>query len=397
MIPARARALLFELSDEAASLAGRYPLFVTRDVEELPPDEVPVFTFHTIEPAVFEAQLAHLARNGYRTAGCDALLRHVTGEERLPPRSVMLTIDDGRKSVWTFGFPLLRRYGFTATVFLIPGYVEEAQETGPTLADAWEGRIPASTLQVEDPALMTWSEVRAMQAAGAAEFQSHTLFHHRVPVSARPAGFLGPRPRQAFFDLPVPAGLEPLLLAGGPQALLGLPLFETAPATHGRQRYHPPQGLLEECLARVREAGGAELFADRSGRRELRRILADAFRRHGPGRCETPAEAEAALRRDLLDARLAIETRLGQPCRHLCYPYHEGSEIAGRLAAGTGHASAFWGPLPGRAMPRPGSNPMRLARVKNDYLHRLPGQGRRSLASIMGDKLRRRQSGGPVY
>ncbi|MDX6751728.1 polysaccharide deacetylase family protein [Geminicoccaceae bacterium 1502E] len=398
MNAARARALLFELYDEAASLAGRYPRFVTRDVDRLPPGEVPVFTFHTIEPEPFEAQLAHLARNGYRTVDSEALLRHLTGAEALPPRSVMLTIDDGRKSVWTFGFPLLRRYGFKATVFLIPGYAREAEETGPTLADAWEGRVPARSLRVEDPQLMSWAEIRAMDAAGVADFQSHTLYHHRVPVSGRVTGFLGPQPREAFFDLPVPAGTEARLLADGPQALLGLPIFETAPVSHGRPRHHPPEGLVEECLAGVRAAGGVELFARPDAAAVLRRIFGEAVQRHGPGLRETHEEAEAALRRDLERSRLIIEEKLGgRPCRHLCYPYHAGSAVADRLAREAGYRSAFWGPLRHRAMPRAGTDPMRIPRVKNDYLHRLPGEGRRPLAAILGDKLRRRHRGGAVY
>ena len=131
---------------------------------------------------------------------------------------------------------------------------------------------------------------------------------------------------------------------------------------------------------------------------QLRRVHDEARQAHGPGRVESPAEALAALAEDLADSRALIEAALdGKPCTHLCFPYTEGSAEAVRLAREAGFEAAYWGVLEGRRINQAGDDPLRIVRLKNDYIHRLPGTGRRSLGRIMLEKLRRRLTGGPIH
>ncbi len=46
------------------------------------------------------------------------------GEADLPPRSVMITIDDGWKSVYTDAYPILKEFGFPFTLFLYKNYID---------------------------------------------------------------------------------------------------------------------------------------------------------------------------------------------------------------------------------------------------------------------------------
>jgi peptidoglycan/xylan/chitin deacetylase (PgdA/CDA1 family) len=386
------------LRDEWRSLRVGYPDFVTRDVESVPVGDVPVFTFHTIEPEPFEAQLRHLQRNGYRTIDGAALLRHLRGREAAPPGAVMLTIDDGRKSVWTYGVPLLRRYGFVATVYLIPGYVQPGSGLDATLEDVWSERMAASELKVHDPELMNWQEIRAAQESGVIDCQSHTLFHHRVPTGPSLKGFVGPTTRDAVFDLPVPAGEEPRLVAANIGLVLGMPLYEASPLMLGRRRYHPEPAVVQACLDLVRSRGGAEFFATSDAHKALRRTHDAAIATHGGGRIEDPEDACCAMRDDLAGSRQAIEAALGgKPCTQLCFPYTAGSAEAVEAARAIGFEAAFWGTMAGRRINRADDDPMRIVRLKNDFIHRLPGEGRRRLTSIILDKVRRRVTGGPVH
>jgi peptidoglycan/xylan/chitin deacetylase (PgdA/CDA1 family) len=228
-----------EMRYEADCLrGGRYPAFVTArgaSIEATIEDgEIPVFVFHTIDPQEFEAQLRYLADNDYRTLDCATFWAGLTGAAALAPRSVVLTIDDGRASVWSHGLPLLRKYGMKAVVFLIPGYVREATSLAPTLEDVWVGRIPADALANADPALMSWSEIEAAAATGAIDFQSHTLYHHRVPVSGRIVDYLNPQTSDALFDLPIAQGQEERLCADGIEGLFGTPIYESDSPMAGR-------------------------------------------------------------------------------------------------------------------------------------------------------------------
>lgn len=386
------------LRDELQALRGGYPDFVARDVEAVAVGDVPIFVFHTIEPEPFEAQLRHLQRNGYRTIDAEALRRHLTGEEPAPPKAVMLTIDDGRKSSWIYGLPLLRRAGLGATVFLIPGYVPEGEGVDANLDDVWAGRVAPEALGIRDPELMNWHEIRALHASGLIDLQSHTCFHHRVPTASRVVGFLSPWHRAAPFDLPVPAGCEARLAADGPAGSYGLPLFESASLMHVRPRYHPSPAALDACVERVKEEGGAAFFRSRGAEAELRRTYDAVSAAHGGGRFDSPEEIASAVRDDLARSRTLIDEALGNgTCRHLCYPYTEGTEAASTLSREAGFVTNFWGIVPGRRGNRPGDDPFTIPRLKGDYVFRLPGEGRQSLAAIMATKVRRRVVGGPIH
>jgi peptidoglycan/xylan/chitin deacetylase (PgdA/CDA1 family) len=69
-----------------------------------------------VTPAFFRRRLEILSRGGYRVlplAGAVRMLR----EESLPPKSVAITFDDGFHDFHQHGFPLLREFGFPATVY----------------------------------------------------------------------------------------------------------------------------------------------------------------------------------------------------------------------------------------------------------------------------------------
>ena len=83
-------------------------------------NEIPVFIFHSVKPPIFEEQLQFLADNGYRPANSDELYEMIIGKTSVHEKTVLLTIDDGKNSLWVYAYPLLKKHGLKATVFLIP-------------------------------------------------------------------------------------------------------------------------------------------------------------------------------------------------------------------------------------------------------------------------------------
>jgi peptidoglycan/xylan/chitin deacetylase (PgdA/CDA1 family) len=129
---------------------------------------LPVLTFHALEdrdsaisfpPHVFRRGLAHLRGRGYRTSSLTNVVTRLHDGLPLPARTIVITFDDGYRSVYDEAFPLLRQYGMTATIFLTVGK-----------ADA--GRLPP----FEGREMLSWSELREMQAAGF-DIGAHTLTH----------------------------------------------------------------------------------------------------------------------------------------------------------------------------------------------------------------------------
>jgi peptidoglycan/xylan/chitin deacetylase (PgdA/CDA1 family) len=362
----------------------------------LPRGDIPVFVFHGAEPEAFSRKLGHLADNGYVTLSADEYVAALRGEREPPERAVVLTFDDGRASVWSVAAPLLRKRGMKAVVFLVPGRVPSRPgPTAPTWEDVEAGRADvASVLGREDGegALLSWGEIDALAATGLFDFQSHTLLHARVHTRAQLAGFVTPRSRRGYhaFD-------QPLLRADGrdllgPEAPLGAPVFRSAPRTSEELRFYEDPDVRTRCVELVAEAGGEGFFlrADWEGR--LRRAFGQARVR---GRLETPEERERDIRRELQESRRLIEEHTGRPVRHLCYPWHTAGPTARRLAAEVGYETAFCGKVAGVPVTRPGGDLRAIARIGEDYVELLPGQGRATLAEVLRRKWTRR-FGGPL-
>ncbi|UQU62879.1 polysaccharide deacetylase family protein [Couchioplanes caeruleus] len=117
----------------------------------------------TVHPSRFERQLRWLGRRGLRgVAMCELLEAYRAGRGR---GLVGLTFDDGYRDFVTEVLPALRRYGFTATVFVVAGSLGGS--------NAWDEPGPRKEL-------MTAAEVRQVAAAGM-EVGSHSLAHVHLP------------------------------------------------------------------------------------------------------------------------------------------------------------------------------------------------------------------------
>ncbi len=157
---------------------------------------VPVFMYHhvnrhegdrvTLSPRDFEAHLRILKNRGFRTLFLDELRRIVRKEEKPGQASVALTFDDGHLDNWVFAFPLLRKYGMKATIFVITSWMGEGEKRSLWEPDGPAGDLPPILRHREvkrkaadgDMTIaLNWEEAMAMEASGLVDIQSHTHFH----------------------------------------------------------------------------------------------------------------------------------------------------------------------------------------------------------------------------
>ena len=149
----------------------KLPILVYHKIDRIPPGSR--YPKHFVTPEQFAAQLAFLARHGYTSIGFPDYLAYRRGERRLPRRSIILTFDDGYRSTRTIALPLLRQYGFSATIFLVTAYV------GKT--NLWDAD------EIQEP-LLNASDIRDMQETGI-EFGSQTATHAHL-AALRPVEVL---------------------------------------------------------------------------------------------------------------------------------------------------------------------------------------------------------------
>jgi peptidoglycan/xylan/chitin deacetylase (PgdA/CDA1 family) len=127
---------------------------------------VPILVYHRFGPtaadrmttptAVFEAQLHYLRDHGYTVIQLRQLVDYLLRQAPAPApprRAVVITADDGHRSVYTELFPLAVKYRLPVTLFIYPSAISNAAYA------------------------LTWEQLREMRASGLFDIQSHTYWH----------------------------------------------------------------------------------------------------------------------------------------------------------------------------------------------------------------------------
>ncbi len=377
--------------DLLALLKRNYPDFVFAARPEPLREQVPVFHFHSVEPVSFEEKLQFLAANGYRTLSGEEFRACIAGEKPIPARSVLLTFDDGRASLYSVAFPLLQRYGFQALSFIIPGLTPETAPASKTYDDFVARRASAADLLAREHStfpLCSWHEIRVMHESGVIDFQSHTMHHHQACIANTLVDFFHPRFETYFFgNINVPVYRNHGVLDFNRRVALGTPIYRAEPRMAGRPQFFDDEALREAMVKFVQENGGTAFFEERNWRRELRAFFRAQQPQHSMTRFETPVEQREAILADLQQSKRAIEERLpGKRVTQLCYPWFMGSALAVKLSQQAGYRVNYWGILPQRPSNRAGESLFYVPRLEDHYIFRLPGAGRKHLAAILTAK-----------
>ncbi len=109
-----------------------------------------------ITPADFEAQMKQLKDAGITVISLQDLLAWKRGEKNIPPRCAVITFDDGWKSQYDVGWPILKKYGYPLTLFI---YTEGVR--GGSLGGG---------------EAITWEQLADMRDNGV-DIQAHTATH----------------------------------------------------------------------------------------------------------------------------------------------------------------------------------------------------------------------------
>jgi peptidoglycan/xylan/chitin deacetylase (PgdA/CDA1 family) len=125
-------------------------------------------SFLAVDPGRLRSQLHRLLRRGYKPKTLSAALA-----EPLDGRTLVVSFDDGYRSILDRGLPVLRDLGVPATVFVPTDLIDEAG----LFKYMSDDHLPADE---EELRCMSWEQVRSLIGAGW-EVGSHTCTHPHLP------------------------------------------------------------------------------------------------------------------------------------------------------------------------------------------------------------------------
>jgi biofilm PGA synthesis lipoprotein PgaB len=122
-----------------------------------------------------------LKGTGWTAVSLDDLAAAHRGTRPLPDKAILITFEDGYRSLYTRVFPLLQVYRFPVVAALV----------GSWMAGRPDGTVQYGDRIVPRGRFVSWAEAREMQASGLVEFASHSYDLHRG-VLANPQGNMVP-------------------------------------------------------------------------------------------------------------------------------------------------------------------------------------------------------------
>ena len=111
--------------------------------------------------SVFEQHMKALKEEGYSVISTSELSEFLAFRRRIPNKAVVINLDDGYRSTYEIAYPILKKYGFTATFFVYTSFIGASNNA------------------------LTWDQLKAMKADGF-EVGSHSVNH--VDLSKKLAG-----------------------------------------------------------------------------------------------------------------------------------------------------------------------------------------------------------------
>lgn len=368
----------------------KYPNFIYRSLSAISDWQIPIFVFHSVKPQTFERAIAYLANNDYKTLTAEELYVSTIDGSRFPSKSVCLTFDDGRGSIWATAFPILKKYNLKAICFLVALRIKDDSEVNPTLEDYWNGKADINLIEEREKAmpLCTWSEIRTMHESGIFDFQSHTSYHHTVYTDNQLIDFVNP---QFFPSFPI-GDFNPVIIKNGKDTFeecheFGLPVYTYRPSMISNTRYLEPEELNYVCVQWVKRNGGVDLFKSKHWRREMYQFYCSLAPKYEKQTQQNISQRYQEVYDDLSQSKIEIELRLKKQVTHLCFPWYVGNSLAVLAAKNSGYKAIHWGIMDGQTINNIGQDPYKFCRINEEYILTLPGYGRVSLAKVLFNKI----------
>ena len=311
----------------------------------------------------FEGKIALMKKKGFTGVFWGELYEHMAGSKTLPADSILLTFDDGYLDNWTTVFPILKKYGMKATIFVNPDFVDPSDELRTSHAAGF----------------LNWAEMREMEESGLVDIQSHAMTHTWYFTGPRIVDYHRPHdvtPYPWLFWNARP-DRKPFYLTEDQQQFLpwGYPILQHEKSLTAR-RFFPDETTVHSITSFIAAERGYDFFDRKDWRAELKHHVASLVGDDGiDGYYESESEQISRIRDELQGSKRIIEDNLDKRVDYICWPGGANDELVQQLARDVGYKS--WTLSSSSALEKrnlPGADPGTIKRVGSTNLISVKGK-----------------------
>lgn len=281
-----------------------------------------------IEPENFENNLKTLKKEGFKPIRLTDIYDYISKGKNPPKKSVHITFDDGYADNFLYAYPILKKYGFYATIFVIAGKVAENIKRA-TYDELVSMNISQEANELlEKSKFVSWEELKELVESGLFEVGSHSYSHKACFSSKRVVKFNNTGTIEWLYEL-----------TGDKR--LGIPVYEKKWDCAARC-LKDDEGLRDYLADFVSKKGGMLFLKNHNYKKILTRQLKKYVRENGV-KFETEDEKERTerIKKEIYDSKTTIEEKLGIKANFFCYPWGDYDSITVEHIKNAGYKGAL--------------------------------------------------------
>ncbi len=261
-----------------------------------------------IDPDNFEENLKTLKKEGFTPIKLSEIYNYIASGKNPPKKSVHITFDDGYADNFIYAYPLLKKYGFYATIFVIANKVANDIKRA-----TYDELVSMKISQKVDDLLskskyVSWEELSLMLKSGNFEVGSHSLNHRACFSSKKIVTFNNSGTIEWLYEL-----------TGDKR--LGIPVYEKKWDCAARC-IKDDLNLRNYLADFVSQKGGMLFFKQKNARKIMLKECKKYLRKHTVSfEIESEQDRLTRLKKEITDSKALIENNLNTNADFFCYPW----------------------------------------------------------------------------
>ena len=318
-------------------------------------NNIPVLTFHTVanhidnrpwaflstSVSAFEKTLKYLKKHKYETITLKELYQWKKSGVKDNVKRVLIHFDDGFLDNYTVAYPILKKYGFKATVFISPEFVDPR----PIVRELqYENIVNKRPVDIENVwGYMSWEELKKVDSEGVIDVQAHAMTHTWYPSEPILVDWHHKNDNYYWLVWNKCPEKKPFWLTEYDETIVnyGYPIFKYAKSISGK-RFVPKQEVIDYCRDFFDNHKEEYEALDKTTKPEFINKFNDELRNKFQGELGSFESDEDFVKRlytELVESKRIDEERLGKTIEFLAWPGGAVSELAYKVATEAGYLS----------------------------------------------------------